>query len=496
MARKVVLAVGSGECGQLGLGENTFECSQLTQVVGLPPNVVSIASKGLTCAALTDDGELYTWGCNDDGALGRAGEEAAPGRVAVGATGEEPGAGADATPAVNVRHVACGDCHTAAIDSGGALYTWGIYRDGSGQLGYSAASGGSVGGAVAQRGVRAPKSKQVHPARVLLGDGATAAVAVACGANHTAAIDAEGRLFTWGIGEQGQLGRRVVAGRAVAQLAPRHVPLKMQLLRSGMRVLFVVCGSYHTFATAAAPHGSGAIVFAWGLNNHGQLGLGDAINRDSPTVVEALGGVGGGRDNATAPVAMAAGEHHSLALAPDGRVLTFGRGDSGQLGRGRGCISAHTPAAVPNLRARTIASGGNHCFALGRDDGALYTWGFGDSQQLANAAQGALAAGAEIAATFEARLRAFYDKHCPEKADNAPRIAERYAGREEELFVKLHGMYCDGEEPADEWEPHLVTQPSLVAGGRVVCMDGGSQHSVVVWEECERQADSPGNKRE
>jgi alpha-tubulin suppressor-like RCC1 family protein len=65
-------------------------------------------------------------------------------------------------------------------------------------------------------------------------------------------------------------------------------------------------------------------VFACGLNNYGQLGVGDRENRTEPTLVPKLSNVG--------IVDIAAGEHHTIALTNIGTVYVMGRGDQGQLG--------------------------------------------------------------------------------------------------------------------------------------------------------------------
>lgn len=61
---------------------------------------------------------MYTWGCNDEGALGRKtgeGDEYVPGRV-------------EKLSQVKVVQVSGGDSHTAALASNGNIYCWGIFR--------------------------------------------------------------------------------------------------------------------------------------------------------------------------------------------------------------------------------------------------------------------------------------------------------------------------------------------------------------------------------
>lgn len=92
-----VLVFGGGECAQLGWSEWLSPCGRndpirpgLTEEiterkfpapVELADRIVSICCGGLHNIALTNDGEVWTWGCNDEKALGRSGDEWVPGKV-------------------------------------------------------------------------------------------------------------------------------------------------------------------------------------------------------------------------------------------------------------------------------------------------------------------------------------------------------------------------------------------------------------------------------
>ena len=70
-------------------------------------------------------------------------------------------------------------------------------------------------------------------------------------------------------------------------------------------------------------------MFAWGLNNHGQLGIGSKFNCSAPSRVKDLDPYEGDY-----VVEVAGGEHHSIARTKDGLVYCWGRNDEGQLGLG------------------------------------------------------------------------------------------------------------------------------------------------------------------
>lgn len=67
---------------------------------------------------VTSEGKVYTWGCNDEGALGRVTDDE-----------DETFCTGDAVQ-VNgkVVQVCAGDSHTAALTDDGRLFTWGIFR--------------------------------------------------------------------------------------------------------------------------------------------------------------------------------------------------------------------------------------------------------------------------------------------------------------------------------------------------------------------------------
>jgi alpha-tubulin suppressor-like RCC1 family protein len=112
-------------------------------------------------------------------------------------------------------------------------------------------------------------------------------------------------------------------------------------------------------------------VHAWGLNDVGQLGVGDSLSRTAPTKV-------------TLPrpaIAVTAGRQFSLALLDDGRVFAWGANDLGQLGNNSREVSL-LPVQVSVLTdVVQITAGNSHALAL-RADGSVWAWGANVSGQL------------------------------------------------------------------------------------------------------------------
>ena len=78
------------------------------------------------------------------------------------------------------------------------------------------------------------------------------------------------------------------------------------------------------------------VCYTWGRNEKGQLGLGDAINRNNPTIVPGLRG--------KRVVAASAGKNHTAVVTAAGESFTFGLNQYGQLGTGQ--VGGRPAAAV------------------------------------------------------------------------------------------------------------------------------------------------------
>ena len=110
-------------------------------------------------------------------------------------------------------------------------------------------------------------------------------------------------------------------------------------------------------------------MWVWGWNLEGQLGNGTALESKTPVHPNSLSNI----------VAVASGFYHTLALKPDGRLLSFGDNQVGQMGNGTfeqflSDINPN-PEPVTNLTSvTTIACGDYHSLAL-KCDGTVWFWG-------------------------------------------------------------------------------------------------------------------------
>jgi regulator of chromosome condensation len=171
-----VFVLGSGEWEQLGLGDNIYEVEKPRILKTLDPliKVHQIAWGGLHTLLLTTQGKVYSWGCNDEGALGRLGPENLPVLV-------------DESLIYPMTNITAGDCHSVAYNTSlNVIFRWGCYRN-------------SLSGVIGK--------KQNIPIRI--GESILENLKltkVTSGSHHTLVL-ASNRVFGWGDPETGKTGR-------------------------------------------------------------------------------------------------------------------------------------------------------------------------------------------------------------------------------------------------------------------------------------------------
>lgn len=118
-------------------------------------------------------------------------------------------------------------------------------------------------------------------------------------------------------------------------------------------------------------------VLTWGANDYGQLGKGSFSKCEKyPEVVQGL--------KAALVVQVAAGLNHSMALDKDGNVFVFGCAEHGKLGLGKinSSINHASPVRIKSLsNVKKISCGPNHSAAIDKEN-VILSWGFGWNGQL------------------------------------------------------------------------------------------------------------------
>ena len=187
---------------------------------------------------------------------------------------------------------------------------------------------------------------------------------MAAGYYHTLAINSRGELYAWGKNGNGQLG---IGTRTDNELAPQRVGNDDDWEA-------VSGGKDHSLALK-----NNGELYAWGLNDRGQLGIG---NTDTKTTPQQVG-------TETNWKAVSAGGNHSLALKNDNTLYAWGANYAGQLGNGENGANFSdkskdetAPTQIgTEMNWQSISGGYGHSAAL-KDNGTLYTWGSNPAGQL------------------------------------------------------------------------------------------------------------------
>ncbi|KAE9602763.1 putative regulator of chromosome condensation 1/beta-lactamase-inhibitor protein II [Lupinus albus] len=288
-----VYSWGWGDFGRLGHGDysdlliphpiRSFQALRIKQ----------IACGDSHCLAVTMENEVLSWGRNQNGQLGLGTTEDAPLPQKI-----------QTFQGVPIKMVAAGAEHSAAITEDGDSYGWGWGRYGNLGLG--------------------DRNDRLIPVKVTV-DGEKMAM-VACGWRHTISVSSSGRIYTHGWGKYGQLGH--------GDFEDYLVPYKIQAL--SIHFISQVAGGWrHSMALT-----SSGLLFGWGWNKCGQIGVGDNFDRSSPMQVNF--------PHEEKIVQITCGWRHNIAITECENVYSWGRGANGQLGHGE-TIDRNVPMIIEAL---------------------------------------------------------------------------------------------------------------------------------------------------
>ena len=206
--------------------------------------IVAIAVGMYYSLALDNTGKVWSWGSDGFGQLGNNAalvDQPTPVAVSVAWGGN------------TIVSIAAGMYHAFALDNTGKLWSWGY--DNFGQLGNNAAL-----------------VDQPTPVAVSVAWGANIITAIAGGKYHSLARDNTGKVWSWGMDDQGQLGNN-------AALVSQSTPVAVSVAWGANTITNIAAGHYHSLARDNLGN-----LWSWGFDNVGQLGNNAALV-DQPTPV-------------------------------------------------------------------------------------------------------------------------------------------------------------------------------------------------------------------
>ena len=410
-------AWGCNDHGQLGLGDNNYYYPSNAKKVDIPGKVkqlVSVITETYdydtytryimpSFYAITEDGELYAWGYNEDGRLGinNKDNQTKPVKVA-GITGRinELIALEDNSNTITLSFY--------AITEDGSLYAWGY--NSNGELG--------VGDEINRN----------TPTKVNL-PGKIKELITAENGSFFALMN-DGSFYAWGNNNRSQLGvessnslvntpnkvnlsgtiKEIITGESSFYTKledgsfyefnefskPRKINLPgniRELITATFSSSYAILedGSLYELEISSEPRKinlpakikeliinyssyyailEDGSLYAWGNNSSGQLGVGDEVNRNIPTKV-----------NLPSKIKELITGSSVYAILEDGSLYAWGYNIFGKLGVGDE-INRNTPTKV-NLpgKIRELITDGASIYTI-LEDGSLYAWGYNSNGQL------------------------------------------------------------------------------------------------------------------
>lgn len=241
-----VFSFGRNQNGQLGLGSR-MDCMVPTKLGEFKNHCVEVVACGAEhSSACTAEGKTFAWGWGHYGNLGLGDnkDRLLPTEV------DFPD-----NPKVFIKTVACGWRHTCAVSDKGELYTFGWSK--YGQLGH-----GNNNISDRPKKVEALEGREVTQ--------------VSGGWRHTMAADSEGKAYSCGWNQYGQVG--------IGHNEDVNTMTIIKALENEC-ITLIRCGWRHSMALCKSNK-----LYSWGRGVHGQLGHPECKDFNLPRLVSALEG--------------------------------------------------------------------------------------------------------------------------------------------------------------------------------------------------------------
>eukprot|EP00434_Breviolum_minutum_P011360 symbB.v1.2.010025.t1/scaffold650.1/size176305/4 len=403
----LIYAWGVGSYGNLGTG---VICDQdQPALVQMPDNLrcCQVAAGTKHSMALSTGGSMFSWGHGGHGRLGHGPAcEAALRPTKISTTSDS----------IRFKFVACGEAHSASIDSLGQVWCWGAGSFGRCGHGEEAdflvpqVVASMIGKSCSQVALGVCHSLALTRGRIWSwggflytghgeDDDIEAAreldddelkghniVEIAAGRFHSLALSSTGEVFSWGSGSLGRLG---LGNSKADDLKTSDEPTPVQIYMAGNPLLgwqkreskkeeqrgfvgenaqlqLIACGGMHS----AAIEKDGSCWF-WGHGEYGQNASAQLEDLWKPTLLSAVDPISRVKIKV---LSVALGMEHCLMISTSLELFSWGRNHRGQLGLGTTTDTSEPTFVAALAKASSVAAGEDHSAGI-TPGGEVYTWG-------------------------------------------------------------------------------------------------------------------------
>ncbi|KAH3743549.1 ultraviolet-B receptor UVR8 [Pelomyxa schiedti] len=327
---------GGNDCGQVGTG-NKQPVAEPIFIQILRDQLISIIACGRHhTLALTDHGEIFSWGQGNAGQLGHGNtvDRLTPTPI-------------EFFRGCPVHMIACGNGHSMALDHNSEVYTWGS-KD-SGVLGCSQ---------------HVLDSSCPHKLSSLYNKDV---VFITAGGESSCALTGAGALFVWGSNLHGQLGLPNNDSNNSCYWFPVLCPGS-----SSLQLKYVSMGQHHSAGISILGD-----LYTWGYNAFGQLGLGHNDDCYTPTEVPYFYYKASKKIASPEVTHVSCGHYHTAIVSSSGKVFTCGQFSKSRLGHSdtdHCLMEPRQVKAISCTSVKQVTCGKQHTVAV-TAAGNCWVWG-------------------------------------------------------------------------------------------------------------------------